>query len=116
MNKWYDKEKNTFSVLTKDSLSVYELDELYNYPKLEIFNFLDVDLVSIKEVWQNSQGHPLYNDACRVIREIEDIFDTVYTAADEHYDELMNHLCHFNDLSKENKRFVFNVNNIATKC
>ena len=53
MNKWYDKDTNTFSVLTKDSLSVYELDELYNYPRLEIFNFLDVDLVSIKEVWQN---------------------------------------------------------------
>ena len=51
MNKLYDKEKNTFSILTKDSLSVYELDELYNYPRLEIFNFLDVDLVSIKEVW-----------------------------------------------------------------
>ena len=93
MNKWYDKDTNTFSVLTKDSLSVYELDELYNYPKLEIFNFLDVDLVSIKEVWQNSQDHPLYNDACRVIQEIEDIFDTVYTAADKHYEGISPILC-----------------------
>ena len=29
MNKWYDKDTNTFGVLTRDSLSVYELDELY---------------------------------------------------------------------------------------
>ena len=116
MGKWYDKNNKTFRVITKDSMSVYELDELYNYHKLEIFNFLDEDLASAKEVWENSQEHPLYNDACKVIQEIESLFDKVYKAADEHYDELMEHLCHFNDLSKENTRFVFDVNNISTKC
>ena len=116
MGKWYDKNNKTFRVITKDSMSVYELDELYNYPKLEIFNFLDEDLASAKEVWENSQEHPLYDDACKVIQDIESLFDKVYQTADEHYDELMEHLCHFNDLSKENTRFVFDVNNISTKC
>lgn len=116
MNRWYDKNTNIFKIITKDSLSVYELDELYNYPKLEIFNFLDEDLASAKEVWQNSQDHPLYDDACKVIQEIESLFDKVHKTADEHYDELMEHLCHLNDLSMENKRFVIDVNNVAAKC
>ncbi len=115
MNKWYEKSTNTFSVLTKDSLSVYELDDRCNYPKLEIYNFLYDDLESAREVWENSQDHPLYNDACRVIQEIDEIFDKVNKKADEHFDELMDYLCKFNDLSKENKRFVFDVNNVGTK-
>ncbi len=115
MNKWYDKSTNTFSVLTKDSLSIYELDDIRNYPKLEIYNFLSDDLESAREVWESSQDHPLYNDACRVIHEIDEIFDKVNKKADEHFDKLIDYLCKFNDLSKENKRFVFDVRNVGSK-
>ena len=83
--------------------------------KLKIYNFLYDDLVSIREVRESSQDHPLYNDACRVIHEIDEIFDKVNRKTDEHVDELMDCLCKFNDLSKENKRFVFDVTNVESK-
>ena len=81
--------------------------------KLKIYNFLYDDLVSIREVRESSQDHPLYNDACRV--EIDEFFDKVNRKTDEHFDELMDYLCKFNDLSKENKRFVFDATNVESK-
>ena len=145
MNNRYNKEENTFTPVTRSGLLIYDSSLLNEISKLEFFNLIadyyfevknewlisksnpkyeenrsvinqDENLASAKKVWQNSQEHHLYIAVCRVIQEIESLFDTVYKTADERYDEIMDYLCHFNNLYKENKRFEIDVNNVSTKC
>ena len=105
MNNWYNKEENTFTLVTRSGLLIYDSHLLNDIPKLEFFNLIHDDYFTVKKEWLISKSDPKYAEACSVINKIDETLNKVYTVADECCEKLYEKFGELNDLSVQNDKF-----------
>ncbi len=105
MNNWYDKEKNTFTLVKRSGLLLYDSHLMDGLPSLEFFNLIHDDYYSVKTEWLISKSDPKYDEACSVINKIDETFNKVHTVADECCETLYEKFEELNDLSVRNDKF-----------
>lgn len=105
MNNWYNKEENTFTLVTRSGLLIYDSHLLNEIPKLEFFNLIHDDYYAVKQEWLISKSDPKYDEACSVINKIDETLNKVYTLADEYREKLYEKFGELNDLSVRNDKF-----------
>ena len=105
MNNWYNKEENTFTLVTRSGLLIYDSHLMNEIPKLEFFNLIADDYFAVKKEWLISKSDPKYDEACSVINQIDETLNKVYTVADECCEKLYEKFGELNDLSVQNDKF-----------